>query len=149
MVSVEVDEYEPSEEVVRYLAFLHDFIGMAHERLSQVLSPQAANTLLSGISERALEHFEISQDPKKAESDVKLILTRLGMKINKVKVGNNMVTRLECPFASTMHEKMQKAVVPICPIGVLILAAERRSNKGVRLKKMILDEKGAQLVTGT
>jgi len=39
--------------------------------------------------------------------------------------------------------------VPICPIGVLILAAERRSNKGVRLKKMILDEKGAQLVTGT
>jgi hypothetical protein len=148
LLTTRAGDYEFPDELIRYLTFLHDFIAMANKQIADVLSPEAAYSLLSGVSERALAHFNISEDPKQAMDDVKLILTKFGMKFESVAVGDTIIARFECPFASTIHPLIGKTGAPICPMSVLVLAASKRAKRNARIKKMTLHQTGTQIEIG-
>jgi hypothetical protein len=126
---------------------LHDFIATVNERISLVLSPESANSLLSTIYDETLTELNVSSDSERAMDDLNALLLRLGISVAEINLEGRTLIELQCPWASTTHPRIQKTSHQICPMAALVLAAQGRKDKSVRMKRMTLTRTGSQIET--
>jgi hypothetical protein len=131
-----------STELATYVGFLHDVIAAYHERLTEATSPQIAAHFLTFIADKEIRHLKLDNDPNPKKT-IEYIIQSMGMKYQSIRVGEQTVSKLDCPYASVVHPRMS-ATNPICPVAILNLAAERVTNKRITMTKNQLTLEGAE-----
>jgi hypothetical protein len=130
------------DEMISYIGFLHDVIAAYHERLSLAASPKVAGQFLVSIADKEIRALGLDKgaDPKQMLDSM---LRNLGMKYQTFKVGDQVVSKLECPHATAVHPRIS-AMHPICPVSILALGTERIRNKTMVIASNHLTRNGAQ-----
>jgi hypothetical protein len=134
--------HDVSTELATYIGFLHDIIAEYHERLAGATSPQVAREFLASIADKEIRHLGLDNDPT-PKNTIKNIVESMGMKYQTFRVGDQMVSKLECPYAEVVHPRIS-TTNPICPIALLTLAAERVTNKRIIMTNNHLTREGAE-----
>jgi hypothetical protein len=127
------------------MAALHDIIAAYHNRLAEVTSPQVATAFLANMSDLAMKHLGFDKGDKTPLENTKSLLESLGMKLEIVKVGEELDFDLQCPFAKQVHPLIASKS-PICPVTILILGAVRVKDRNSIPSSIRLNETGTHSV---
>jgi hypothetical protein len=129
-------------ELTTYIAFLHDVISAYHQRLSDAASPKVAAQFLASIADKEMRYLGLDKDANPKEK-LENMLQNMGMKYQTFRVGEQIVNKLECPFANVVHPRIN-STNPICPVSILALGTERVGRKPMVIASNHLTRDGAE-----
>ena len=134
---------EIAPELEDYLAALHEIVAAYHQRLTEVTSSKVANQLLANISDMVTKRLSSGEEPGMGMRVVKDLMGKLGLELETVNVGDYVICKVSCPFASKIHPHLTTPN-PVCPISILVLGAMRQTNKTQQITKTTFTETGSE-----
>lgn len=119
---------------MEYVAYLHDLVSAYHEKLSEILSPNVAETFRGAAVDRIVKQLGLPQELIRSDYHqvIKSVAKDLGQQIEVTQIGNELVCEMICRYAHDVHPVLVSEK-PQCPLASLVVGMARVKNPNARM----------------